>query len=80
MRSGPETTLRVTPEELESLRKALEGIKDPSTLTRDTGRPPTDEELLIAAWANLAVEEPDLTLEEAREILRGGQRAAPGTT
>jgi hypothetical protein len=32
-------------------------------------RTPTDEEVMVAAWANLAVEERDLTLDDARRLL-----------
>lgn len=36
---------------------------------RPSARKPTDEEVIVAAWANLAIEEKDLTLDDARRLL-----------
>lgn len=38
-------------------------------VTPSPGRQPTDEELAVAAWANLAVEEPSVTMEDARRAV-----------
>lgn len=40
-------------------------------LREGAGRLPNLEERVTAAWANLAVEEPDLRLDEARQLLVG---------
>jgi hypothetical protein len=47
-----------TIEYMESLRRA------------PVARSATHEEVIVAAWANLAIEERDLTLDEAKRLLR----------
>ncbi|HLI50246.1 MAG TPA: hypothetical protein VKU87_00535 [Thermomicrobiaceae bacterium] len=41
------------------------------------GRPATRSEIVRTAWANLAIEEPDLTLAEALRILGEDEPEAP---
>lgn len=41
------------------------------------GRPATRSEIVRTAWANLAIEEPDLTFAEARRILSEGDVEKP---
>lgn len=35
------------------------------------GRTPTDEEVVLAAWGNLRIEEPDVTIQDARRAILG---------
>lgn len=42
------------------------------------GRPPTDDEILMAAWGNLAAEDPSVTIEDVRQGL--AKRRSPVAT
>lgn len=55
-------------EDVEGLRRSIADRQAPS-LRRDLGRPPTSEEKVLAAWGNLAVEEPAIKIEDVRDAL-----------
>lgn len=56
--------------ELAAFNAALRDVSSPG-LRQEEGRLPNREEVMKAAWSNLAIEEPDLTLEEVRRLSRG---------
>lgn len=56
--------------ELAAFSAALRDVSSPG-LRQEEGRLPNREEVMKAAWSNLAIEEPDLTLEEVRRLSRG---------
>ena len=60
--------MRLRPDEITAFERMLEECREP-TPNVSPGRPPTREELIVAAWANLAIERPYLTLEEMRRFL-----------
>lgn len=67
----------LTQDDLDAIRAYLRTTEQNGGTPPGQSRLPTDEEIAIAAWANLAVEEPSVTLEEARRVvaeLRSGSR------
>lgn len=52
---------------------------DQPVVRQDAGRSSTREERIVAAWANLAIEEPTLTLEEAVQVLSRRERTLVGS-
>lgn len=60
----------LTEQDRELLRRFVKESRAPNPRT-GAGRPPTDDELVLAAWADLAIEEPDLKFEEARRVILG---------
>lgn len=67
-RSAGPTKHPMQQEDVEILKQLLRDSQSPVPHVSE-GRLATREEVLVAAWANLAVEEPDLTIEEARRMI-----------
>lgn len=81
-RPDERTVVSHTEEDVAEARRvirALEQTRRP-TPTPLTGRSATEEERLVAAWANLAIEEPDFRLEDARRMKRAQKERATAAT
>jgi hypothetical protein len=59
---------RLSEEDLRALEDFLRAQIDP-TKRSSSGHVPTYDELVAAAWANLAIENPEVTLEDARRAI-----------
>lgn len=61
----------ISREQLDDLEMLVNSLRDgdKSRFRVSGGRPATRREIVRTAWANLAIEEPDLTLAEAQRIL-----------
>lgn len=67
-RNRTRKVVRLRPDEITTFERMLNESREPTPHV-SPGRPPTREELVVAAWANLAIERPHLTLEEMRRFL-----------
>ncbi len=63
------SSVPLTKEDIESIRVYLRSMELFGAPPAEASRLPTDEEVAVAAWANLAVEDPSVTLEDARRIV-----------
>lgn len=67
-RNRTRKVMRLRPHEITAFARMLKESREPTPRV-SSGRPPTRKELIVSAWANLAIERPHLTLEEMRRFL-----------
>lgn len=66
--SDCEESVQLQLDDVQTLRRMLEESQHPMPRV-SLGRSATRDELVLAAWANLAIEEPSVTLQEARRAI-----------
>lgn len=65
---GMTAARELTPDERAALEQAVQDILAPRPRV-GCGRLATKDEAIVAAWANLAVEEPGLSLDHVRRLI-----------
>lgn len=66
---GQTETIVLTQDDIDAIDEYFRLAEGNNAWPLQGGRRPTDEEVALAAWANLAIEEPSVTLDDARRAV-----------